>query len=461
MKLKVPITSKQKSFFLFIVVPFLIIFSNLQQRPLNHEGGQSHLWELNEKLDWWGSVLPIITPNQNFNKSSLLISIFSLFIFIIGLRLIIKYSDLLEKNSIILFILCYCGYNFVIANSRDSFLLSFAILNFGLVNLIIKTKKYQILFILLIGLMLMISFKYVTGLSILLLLIYYFVRKLEKLTVIKYVIIFLATFIITFLGIFLDKNLSSFANLKHSYPEQAPIYQDLAAFYCWSDDPTTRSRALQVIKPILLTQNTSDICLSFRPNSWGYLVTGGNFSSYGTPAPFKKITYKESDLVEPLIQGWLKTILKDPVDYVQFKLISATQIISVGHPFKYPLDMSNFTNESDQLVQVSKIVPNFIANLSDRLWKSNRFILNLIGSTYIFSIAFLFILIFFIVLKRNNVNFSNEFLLFIFFSNILNLTLLSIAFVSDEARYVFPMVFITYLIMLINLDFGKRTIQGH
>ena len=433
---------------LIFAIPTFILFTHLQKRPVNHEGGQSYLNSISQKKDWWGSILPIITPYEKFVYESLYVSIISLAIFIIGLVLTLKYSDLIKKNFVLLSVFLFSGYSFVIANSRDSFLLSFAILNFGLINFIIKTKKYYLTSLLFLGLVMAVSFKYVTGLSVVLILLYHFSRYLNFKNHIKYFVIIITTLVITTLGIVFDKSLADLANLKKSYPEQQPLFQDLAAFYCWSDDPITRQYALKAMEPVIITKDPKDICLTLRPNSWGYLVSGGNFMSSGITAPLTKIYEKEGYKVSQLINGWIKTIVNDPVDYVQFKLISSTQIISVGNPFKYPLDMSQLTNESDAMVQVSKNSESLILKISNYFWKINRFLLKLIGSTYLFSITALFIILFMISLTKTKFNLTKEFIVVIFLSHMLNLAILSISYVSDEARYIFPIIYISYLIMI-------------
>ena len=438
----------KKNNILIFVIPTFIIFAHLHKRPVNHEGGQPYIDSISQKIDWWGSILPIITPSEKFIYESIYVSIISLFIFTIGVALTLKYSDLSKKNFLILSILLFSGFSFVIPNSRDSFLLSFTMLNFGIINFIMKSKKYYLTSILFLGLIIAVSFKYVTGLTISVILLYYFISHLKFKNYIQYLIVILTTLIVTTLGIVLDKSLADLVNLKKSYPEQQPIFQDLAAFYCWSDDPITRQYALKAMEPVIITQDPKDICLTLRPNSWGYLISGGNFKNSGIPAPLKKINDGEVHKLHQLIKGWVKTIVNDPVDYVQFKLISSTQIISVGNPFKYPLNMSQFTNESDVIEQVSKNSGSLISKLTDFSWKINRLLLKLIGSTYVFSIAILFLAIFMISLTKTEFNLKKDFIVFLFLSHIVNLAILSISYVSDEARYIFPIIFISYLIMI-------------
>ena len=450
----------KRSYSLVFVIPIFILFGHLQKRPVNHEGGQSYLNSISQKKDWWGSILPIITPSEKFNYESLYISIISLSIFTIGVSLTLKYSDLLKKDLFLLCVLLFSGYSFVIANSRDSFLLSFTVLNFGIINFIIKSKKYYLTSVLFLGLVIAVSFKYVTGITIVLVLLYYFVRYLEFKTYVKYFVIIVTTLVITSLGIAFDKSLADLVNLKKSYPEQQPLFQDLAAFYCWSDDPITRQYALKALEPVMITQDPKDICLVLRPNSWVYLFSGGNFASSGVAGPLKQIDETEAHKLSQLINGWAKTIINDPVDYAQFKLISSTQIISVGNPFKFPLNMSQFNNDSNIIEQVSKNSESLILKFSDYSWKITRFILNLVGSTYLFSIAILFLILFMISLTKTKFNLKKEFIVFLLLSHMFNLAVLSISYVSDEARYVFPIVYISYLIMINDMKLKTKDSNG-
>jgi hypothetical protein len=451
--------NKMKKFIVFLI-PVFVLSAHLQKRPVNHEGGQSYIQDINQKIDWWGSILPIITPNDRFRQGSLIISIISLAIFLIGVNLTVKYSNITKKHVFPVCILFFSGYNFVIPNSRDAFLMSFAMLSFGLINAILSTRKFYLIGPLSLCLVLMVSFKYVTAVSIVVILVYYFLRNFKFRTTLKYTFIITATFMITISGIAFDQSLANIANLKKSFPEQQPIYQDLATFYCWSDDPVTRQYALNAIKPVMIAQNPSDICLTLRPNSWGYLVSGGNFLNSGISAPLQKITDRNEDKRPKIIQGWIKTMVHDPMDYIQFKLISATQVIAVGNPFKYPLDISKFTNESDKISENTKPNLSAASGFSGYVWKIDRILMLVIGSTYVFSLLILFTLLFLASNIRRRLSLKKELITFLFLINLLNLVILSISYVSDEARYIFPIIFLTYLILIIEINLETKFVRS-
>jgi hypothetical protein len=209
----------------------------------------------------------------------------------------------------------------------------------------------------------------------------------------------------------------------------------------------------------MIAQNPSDICLTLRPNSWGYLVSGGNFLNSGISAPLQKITDIDEDKQPKVIQGWIKTIVHDPMDYIQFKLISATQVIAVGNPFKYPPDMSKFTNEADKISENTKPNLSAASSFSGYVWKIDRILMLVIGSTYVFSLLILFTLLFLVSNIRRKLSLKKELITFLFLINLLNLGVLSISYVSDEARYIFPIIFLTYLILIIEINLETKFVR--
>ena len=438
---------KQK-FKIVLITPVILMLGHLEKRPLNHEGGQSHIRNLADKVDWWGSILPILTPYKSFKAESFLISVVTLIIFLIGSILVLKNSNLIGFKLFIFLILVFIGFNFVIANSRDSFALSFSMLNFGLILFYRRFKLRSVLILIIVCLSIMVSFKYLTSIAIVIFLIsILFNVNQEKLTK-KIILVFSLSILITISGIVLDKGLGRIVNLKESFPEQMPIYQDLASFYCWSDDPTTRLKALNALKPVLVTKTPSDICLTLRPNSWGYLIDGGNFLEQGVKAPLVKISKANSDDLGWVRSGWVKTIIADPVDYIQFKLISATQILTVGNPFKYPLMITDRYYEDPFSESIIYELPELLSKASLSIWKVQHKILSVIGSAYIFSIPLMFLILFLYQMKFKKLKLIDNSILFIYICNIINVILLSIGFVSDEARYVFPIIFLTYMFVL-------------
>jgi hypothetical protein len=193
---------------------------------------------------------------------------------------------------------------------------------------------------------------------------------------------------------------------------------------------------------LLSTNEPQNICVMHRPNAWVYLIGPGKFGTKELTPPLKQLNYRDINSFRELRSGWINTIVSDPVDYIQFKLIFATQILTVGNPFKLTPNETSNVSDYSQIVEVS----NFIWYPFEKLSK-------LIGKSYIFSIFFLLLLIFIGISTKTNV-WHKSFLLKLLILNIINLLILSIAFVSDEARYVFPFLFINYLYLLVAGNFN-------
>jgi hypothetical protein len=236
-------------------------------------------------------------------------------------------------------------------------------------------------------------------------------------------------------GISLDKVLAKEVSLVQGFVQQSVIYYDLASFYCWSDDSHTRNLAIEALSPSLITQDPKEICLTHRPNAWAYLVGGGNFLDQGVTAPLRKLTgAKDRKYAELLQTKWINTIKSDPVDYIQIKLIAATQVITVGNPFIW--------------APPNLIDKKFPDSIGDYVWSPISKILIIIGKSYFFSV-FILILILLSLLYLGRSDSENRFLInTVLFVHVVNIIVLSTFYVSDEARYIFPIIIISYLILI-------------
>jgi len=220
------------------------------------------------------------------------------------------------------------------------------------------------------------------------------------------------------------------------------MYYDLASFYCWSEDKNTRQNALEALRPSLVTDEPRTICLTHRPNAWIYLVSGGNFREEGVVAPLKLLSGDDdAEEANLLRKGWVRTIFSDPIDYVQIKLIAATQILTVGNPFLF--------------AENSLAGQSHPKDLNSYLWLPIAFFIIIIGKSYLFSV-FAPITLFIALLITDKLKFwIRSWIVSLFMVHMLNLMVLSIFYVSDEARYVFPLVTLTYLLLVIDFQYPR------
>ena len=421
-----------------LVIPICVIFSNIRNQRGVGEGGQISK-NLTDKTDWWGSLLPLISFS-NSKSIFLFITSASVVFYWIGISLILlKYK--MENIKLFLFLfLSTFGAVFAAQNIRDALLFSLAILTIGCferISILHSTKTYVIPVFILI---LLTTFKYVTAIPICLMLIYKYLGKNFKKPALQIFFTLIFTFFIGVSGILLDKSIAKVVSLEKSFPEQQVMYQDLASFYCWSQDKHTRNLAMEGLKYGLNSfGEPQNICLMHRPNAWVYLIGPGEFGNQEFTPPLKQLTSTDANYFRGLRSGWLKTIISDPVDYIQFKLIFATQILTVGNPFHFP------TNPNGILLSQNQ---NPISKISNFIWLPLEKMSELIGYSYFFSTFLLLLFITVGLCTKNNI-WRKSFLLKLLAMNFLNMAILSIAYVSDEARYIFPFVFINYLLLLV------------
>lgn len=417
---------------ILIAIPIILTLANMPNRG-SSEGGQGQL-TLSSKTDFWGAILPIITLDNSATVSSML-SVLTLSTYWLGFVLAITMKNISNFKFFLLTFLGSIGAIFSQQNLRDAFLLSFSMLSFGLVEKFESTKVPFIRYSFLIPLIFAVTFKYPTSIAIVALIFFRFHTKVSLINIKKLSLIFLSACFVIVTGISLDKGLANAGSLKQGFVEQSVIYYDLAGFYCWSDDAQTRRMAIEALSPSLITQNPKEICLTHRPNAWVYLVSGGNFVEQGVKAPLKQlIGASDGKNAELLRARWLNTVISDPMDYIQLKFIAATQVITVGNPFLFA--QLNFNNKK------------FPDSISDFVWWPISKILIVIGKSYVFSILVL-ILILLLLLNLGRIDPEVRFLIrTLLFVQVVNSIVLSIFYVSDEARYVFPIIAISYFMLI-------------
>jgi len=425
----------------FLLIPPTLVYSNIPHRGIS-EGGQGEISNISDKVDFWGALLPILTPN-NTAIASFFLSCLSIGIFWLGFYFVASNREMSNKHFALALVFGLLGAIFTLQNLRDAFLLSLSMLSLGLIEKYRYSSSTLAKFSFLLPLVLAITFKYPSAVAITLLLLLRFFSDSDQSVLRKIILILAGSFSILLMGVIVDKSLARAAHLERGFVEQSVMYYDLASFYCWSESNSTRSKALETLDPILKTEKSQDVCLSHRPNAWIYLVSGGNFKEQGVGPPLQMLSGDpDSERAIVLRDGWLKTIAGDPVDYIQFKLIAATQILTVGNPFVY-------AGESFTFLEGAK-------TLNDFIWKLLSIILMIIGKSYVFSVSFLLMVCLGIVIRGRFNLWRKSTILSLLFVNVVNLIVLSIAYVSDEARYVFPIITLSYIVLAVDFQVNKN-----
>ena len=147
--------------------------------------------------------------------------------------------------------------------------------------------------------------------------------------------------------------------LEKSFPQQQVMLMDVAATYCYTTNTQTGERAARVIQNFSDDPNyKSFVCQLYRPDTWLSLTKSINTSSSGFEADFKLIQPGNVKQYEELESRWLEIIIKDPVTYIQNKVLFASKLL-IGS------DSRNISilNAESTLILLVNSKQNFFSNL--------------------------------------------------------------------------------------------------
>ncbi len=136
-------------------------------------------------------------------------------------------------------------------------------------------------------------------------------------------------------------------SLEKSYPEQQVMMMDLAASACWSTNQSMVSKSKEGLGNFYLDGVVpSYFCNTFRPTNWVHLFHPDMIS--GNQPGFRLIPVGDTDSYEKLRASWFDSVLSHPVDYVQVKLMYASQTLIGGDSRRIRLLDSNYFENSDR-----------------------------------------------------------------------------------------------------------------
>jgi hypothetical protein len=122
---------------------------------------------------------------------------------------------------------------------------------------------------------------------------------------------------------------SKILNLEKSYPEQQVMMMDLAPMACWSTNQATVDQAISGLESFYSSGKLPDFfCNTFRPTNWIHLF-GQDLVSKQRP-DFSLIQVGDYQSYTNVRSAWLKSISSSPVDYMQNKLMYASQTLLGG-----------------------------------------------------------------------------------------------------------------------------------
>ncbi len=280
------------------------------------------------KTDFWGGMSTLVyahIPSIGV-RWQIWLALFQITITIIGLNKLISLKNHSKPSLIIRILLAYSSLVFSSQMTRDG--LMFSLVTFGLALLkeafqeSYPSKKFIFASIFLIS-----GMAFRPWLSISILPVVVLLSRHSKKTISRTAGV-LALFAISVVPLVSEIAITKSLKLAKSYPEQQVMIMDIAASYCYTNNSSTGARAKSALQLFSSDKDyPGTACQLYRPDTWLSLTKTGNSSSEGITSDFWLIEAGDSIKYEKARSLWMKMILRDPVTYVQNKIIFGGKLL--------------------------------------------------------------------------------------------------------------------------------------
>lgn len=397
------------------------------------------------KTDFWGGMSTLVyahIPSIGV-RWQIWLALFQITITTIGLNKLISLKNQSKRSLIIKILLAYSSLVFSSQMTRDG--LMFSLVTFGLALLkeafqaSYSSKKFIFASIFLISGMAFRPWLSIAILPIVVLLSRHSKQKFSRTAGV------LALFAISVVPLVSEIAVTRSLKLAESYPEQQVMIMDIAASYCYTNNSSTGARAKSALQ---LFSSDKDFpgtaCQLYRPDTWLSLTKTGNTSSEGIKTDFWLIEAGDSIKFEKAKSLWIKMNLRDPVTYVQNKIIFSGKLLIGSDSRSF-----SFLNEKD---------------LKRKLLALYKLPYDLAITFHLFSLlaTIIFLLVGPICLYRKDKSgllvVGGERLL-LFLSLLIWLGLSTIAYIGSNGRYTYTITIIT-LILLISSQNENKSNSG-
>ncbi len=441
----------------FKILPRLVFLTTLLVSFVSNgpeEGAQRNFASLKFRSDWWGPIPPLIYGEWPGSSQvwNLTLSFLQITFFYIGFRLLTH-----EKNSpksLLFFLLnltlLMIGLQFCSQLWRDATLLSLVTLGLGLTKLSSKSKPMKLTFFLIgasfiiFGALCKILFAPLIALFYLYNLRFYnLIPDLGRFFRIALFLTLSAT------PIFLNVILVDTMNLKKTFPEQQPMIFDLTSLYCWGTSLESNQDAIRILKIAKKTGYPDEaICSSLEPMGWDTLRTDRPLWKYSSPI----VPINEEIDSRNLTNGWIRTLINHPTEYLQIKIIQSTQVLT----------MANFLGPRTDRVFLEFQIPIVLHKFAD----AYILVLRVMDRLRLFSLG-TFILILISVIWRETLKKSFQSwdtqsrgfsLILILLVAMFQLIVTTLGFVSGNGRYSFPFVLLGLIFLIREFSWSKQSI---
>ena len=245
---------------------------------------------------------------------------------------------------------------------------------------------------------------------------------------------------------FIDKALMSSFQIKNVHAEQPLFLYEVSKMYCWGHDPKMIVSAKEIIRPFIsLNSDHESLCASLEPMGWDDLRRSLPEVS---KSPVLIYPGAPSEIASTLFFKWAKLIQKNPFEWLQMKVIDASQVGMMANSLYI-----------DPIIETPGQSP--LLDIGDEAIKLIFAPMKVLDRFRVFSIGFAFLLglmALFINGRKTVFDKALDNIILKFLAiNLVNLVFYSMLFIANPGRYVLPFVLLSYIYVIIAYDEKSKT----
>jgi hypothetical protein len=223
--------------------------------------------------------------------------------------------------------------------------------------------------------------------------------------------------------------------MRQSYPEQQVMIMDISTIACLASERMVSDKALLAFQTITRNEplTKSTLCSQYYPASWASVAIYG--AKDGESSAVRTLQIGETLSYSKFREAWFNLISSEPSSFVQAKLLLGSQLLLAGESPK---------------IRIKNIRQSL--QLPFEILKAIR----------LFSIIPSLILIFAfgVFLRRKNV-IDYQIILGVLGFYLIAITLVIVAFIGDNQRYILPFTLISLLLLILGQENSSRKQVNH
>ena len=386
------------------------------------------------RTDFWGGISTLIyahVPDFGF-RWQIWLAIFQITLTSVALNKTLPRVFHSKRKNFIKYVAIYSALTFGSQMTRDGLMFSLLIFGFATLNSMLNRHR-PIKLIVWPVLIICLAMSFRPWLSIAILPLIFMILKVYKIRFVTWAAAGLVISI-TLAPLAFEYLAAKSLRLEKSFPQQQVMLMDVAATYCYTTNTQTGERAARVIQNFSNDPNyISFVCQLYRPDTWQSLTKSINTSSSGFEADFKLIQPGNLKQYGELESKWLEIIIKDPVTYIQNKMLFASKLL-IGSDSR---NISILTAEST----------------STRILGIYKFAYDIAITLHLFSL-FVCILILFLIPAKRYLSNRNEglnidqYTIYILSSILIWNSLSAIAYIGSNGRYTYALSLLSLVLYL-------------